>query len=337
MSLFKNLYVDLGFLNPKKYLKKKQEQDSFKESQNYTNQVPQSSPIPDSAEKEFPYVPRKLLERDFSKITPPSEIPSELPRLTKEFFSEHKSSAPSVSTTAIPVNPKEKPVVQRPPKFLSDIEKIGKETDAETGTKTDDSDILFSDTTFFNKLNSSIKNQENIIHSVSSRDIIFNDLFNEMKEFWENKHYNYKRQIEYKEIEEDLTDRITDLHNLEIEWQKNQLAYDKIKDNLHKKELEIESKITELKKLFKKYHVELYVRPEYYFKLCNGKRIKSIIELKNLLPEIPDEVFDFHVNDEKNDFSLWIKNVIGLNDLAEELDNIKDKKAFFNIIRDYCK
>jgi hypothetical protein len=164
---------------------------------------------------------------------------------------------------------------------------------------------------------------------------MFKNLFREMKNHWENKNDSYKKQVKYKKIENDLLERMTELHNLEIEWQKHKIEHEKNKENLHKKELEIESKIIELKKIFKKNLVEIDVKPEFYFNLQNGMILKNIVELRECLLDLPEDVFKYHVNQNKNDFYVWIKDVFNLNDLAEEILKVDNKKELHKILKSY--
>jgi hypothetical protein len=62
------------------------------------------------------------------------------------------------------------------------------------------------------------------------------------------------------------------------------------------------------------------------FMLCNGKPVKNIKELADVLEELEDQVFNHHVTPEKNDFATWVKDVFKDIELAEKLTGVKDKK-----------
>lgn len=66
--------------------------------------------------------------------------------------------------------------------------------------------------------------------------------------------------------------------------------------------------------------------PDKYFVLCSGGVLKDIKELAYCLDQITDEEFSFHVNQDRNDFHNWIKDVFGETTLADEVANILDKK-----------
>jgi hypothetical protein len=63
-----------------------------------------------------------------------------------------------------------------------------------------------------------------------------------------------------------------------------------------------------------------------YFVLCNGKPVKNIKELADIMEELEDHVFSFHVTPEKNDFATWVKDIFQDVELAQKLAGVKDKK-----------
>jgi len=75
------------------------------------------------------------------------------------------------------------------------------------------------------------------------------------------------------------------------------------------------------------------VPSEQCFWVNNGPILKNMDELASTLPELNDEIFRYHVNNEKNDFSSWIKNSIGDQKLANELLSSKNKDSFLKKIK----
>lgn len=73
--------------------------------------------------------------------------------------------------------------------------------------------------------------------------------------------------------------------------------------------------------------------PEQCFWVNNGPILKSIEDLANYAPGMPDETFHYHVNSEKNDFSSWIKEAIGDRKLADELLSSKSRDSAVKKIR----
>jgi len=62
----------------------------------------------------------------------------------------------------------------------------------------------------------------------------------------------------------------------------------------------------------------------YHFFLKDGRKLKSLHELINAFDEMSDEVFHYHVNEEKNDFANWINDVMDEKKLASEIKNAED-------------
>lgn len=64
---------------------------------------------------------------------------------------------------------------------------------------------------------------------------------------------------------------------------------------------------------------------EKCFYVCSGEVLKSMLDLADSLETMQTDVFIYHVNEQKNDFANWIKDVLCEPVLAEELYLIKDK------------
>ncbi len=73
---------------------------------------------------------------------------------------------------------------------------------------------------------------------------------------------------------------------------------------------------------------------EFYLK--NNQKIADLSELAKLLPKMADDIFLFHANKDKNDFSNWIKDVFKKPALAEEIRKL-DKKKMAKKIADHLK
>jgi len=65
-------------------------------------------------------------------------------------------------------------------------------------------------------------------------------------------------------------------------------------------------------------------KPEHYFILVTGVPLKSLKELVNSFETMNDWVFNHHVNESRNDFSNWIKDILKLEDLSTEIKEIRN-------------
>lgn len=75
----------------------------------------------------------------------------------------------------------------------------------------------------------------------------------------------------------------------------------------------------------KKHTLYVEVTPDKYFVLCDGRKIKSGKELADILQLINDDMFKYHVTETKNDFSNWINDVFGEQDLAKKMRVIRNR------------
>ena len=74
------------------------------------------------------------------------------------------------------------------------------------------------------------------------------------------------------------------------------------------------------------------VHPEKKFYFKNGMTAQNLSELVQGIQQMNDEEFKHHVNDEKNDFARWIKDVVEDHELAKKVDYEKDQKAIIEIV-----
>jgi hypothetical protein len=63
-----------------------------------------------------------------------------------------------------------------------------------------------------------------------------------------------------------------------------------------------------------------------HFYFVNGQRVRNVKELAEIMDRIEQEVFDYHVNAEKNDFYSWVKHVFNDVELAEKLIGVTGPK-----------
>ena len=70
------------------------------------------------------------------------------------------------------------------------------------------------------------------------------------------------------------------------------------------------------------------------FWVHDGPALKNLQELADALRSMNDGIFNYHVNNEKNDFSSWVRDVIGYEKLANELTYSKSKESALRKIKD---
>ncbi len=74
------------------------------------------------------------------------------------------------------------------------------------------------------------------------------------------------------------------------------------------------------------------VKPEYSFKLHSGSDVDNLQGLLDALRIMSDSTFKYHVTKDRNDFSSWIIDVIGDEELAESIRNLKNKQSMIKEI-----
>lgn len=74
------------------------------------------------------------------------------------------------------------------------------------------------------------------------------------------------------------------------------------------------------------------VNPEHKFNLHMGTSILSLEELAEALEIMDDISFKHHVTKEKNDFSNWVRDIIGDIDLSNDLLKAKTRKKAFELV-----
>ncbi|MBD3310774.1 hypothetical protein GF351_06155 [Candidatus Woesearchaeota archaeon] len=61
------------------------------------------------------------------------------------------------------------------------------------------------------------------------------------------------------------------------------------------------------------------------FFVNDGKILSELRELPAALRKMRKQTFDHHVNEERNDFSNWVNDVIGDSELADQITEAKSK------------
>lgn len=76
------------------------------------------------------------------------------------------------------------------------------------------------------------------------------------------------------------------------------------------------------------------VPAENAFVLFNGPKINNLYELSEALENMKDTSFRHHVTGQKNDFSNWLRDVIGDNELAAKLLTTNNRSRMASLVKD---
>ncbi len=74
------------------------------------------------------------------------------------------------------------------------------------------------------------------------------------------------------------------------------------------------------------------VNPAHKFNLHMGTSIANLGELAEALEIMDDTNFKYHVTKEKNDFSSWVRDIIGDIELSNDLMKAKTRKKAFELV-----
>ena len=78
-----------------------------------------------------------------------------------------------------------------------------------------------------------------------------------------------------------------------------------------------------------------HLEPHQYFVLSSGSIVKSFVGLIDELKSMDIDTFSYHVGDDRNDFYLWIKNVLKSETAANKIKKIYDPKKMAKTLRKF--
>jgi hypothetical protein len=335
MALFKNLYLDLSYLNPfKKHKSEKKETKQFPVAfklEHFQKQEPFQKQDHSNKIRELPPISSRLLgvEKPHEKEVHEKKH-DETKLISKLPPKELKSPRLPASLTNNFQKVEKEPVVN----VASDIRSnVVSETQNYVNSQSSNFNNIPEDNpTFFSSLYSRMSREENYLHNSAYSRVLDNNLFEEMQNFWHNKKEELGRTAFNKAVKTDLMKKMSELQGLEIEWQKLQLQEERLKDELASKEMVIENNARQLKRSFKKLHLNMEIKPEHYFVLADGKKLKNLQELYENVKYLDNTTFSHHVNESRNDFSTWVKDIMGLSELSLMMKEAKTKEELYHSI-----
>jgi hypothetical protein len=80
------------------------------------------------------------------------------------------------------------------------------------------------------------------------------------------------------------------------------------------------------KLMHKKAHSDSNCDPGHAFLAVDGSTFSSIMDLTDALEMMSDDTFYYHVNDFKNDFANWVKDVFHMDELADQIQRARTKE-----------
>ena len=186
---------------------------------------------------------------------------------------------------------------------------------------------------YFKQLEKTFSDDREISHKHFKDDII-----SRMKEYHNSKLKGEAYFFNEKDSDDHIYKHLLELKELEEEWSIRFKEYEAAKQLLLEKEKEIEEKVEVFKKVyvdgerFKLFNRQ--ISQEVGFKLVNGHLLRSIQDLVDELKIMSDEVFNHHVNSERNDFENWIRHIFNVRDLADKVSKVSSKDELLKVLNE---
>ncbi len=189
--------------------------------------------------------------------------------------------------------------------------------------------------TFFSKFEEILKKDKKEIKEIFE-EIDHNNLITKMKEYHDHIDKDLPYYLHSKDMLSVMNEQVIKLQVLEEEWYILRRELKSIESQATEKEKAIEKEVDKLKQIIdiikdkplqNSSKNRISITPDQYFRLKDGKIIRSIEELQTALTNMSSEVFYHHVNPNQNDFANWIEHVYENPVLANQLRKIKTREA----------
>lgn len=160
--------------------------------------------------------------------------------------------------------------------------------------------------------------------------VLEEDIVRRMREFHEHRKENKEYYLFSKDLETAAGRKLDELKALEHDWFRARAAIDDMERSMVMIEHEIEARGSELKALVtqakSKSRLERKAPQGQEFRLSDGRKLTSLLDLKMALRGMPDAVLNSHFHEGKNDFAAWTRGTFGDNDVAQSLDSARNRE-----------
>lgn len=155
------------------------------------------------------------------------------------------------------------------------------------------------------------------------------DIVHRLREFHRSKQEGKEYYVYSTDVQTAVQRKLGELKTLEHEWFHTQQQIDELERGMHGIEQEIEARGRDLKGLLQqakgRSRLEQRVPDGMEFVLRDGRKLACLLDLKIALRTMPDDVFHHHVTAQRSDFADWARGAIGDEQLASQLDQLRDR------------
>jgi len=294
-------------------------------------------PLPETARDEFGSMTDHEKHNPVSKENKTS-VPAELPgegEATPEKFVDKNIT---VKKDELPVEPAEPEEVREPRTMVEEA----KPTPTPVPAPVPVEEVKFKPKTsfdqgFFRDFEKFLDNKNLGEEFIS--ELLDKDLLHKMRQFHTQREEGSPFFFHHEDSDKELTDKMVDLQKLEEEWY---IRYRRFKEDellLLEKEAEIDYRLEEFKQVLnhikQRQKLEKKALTENYFNLSDGRVIRSIGELRELLKGMSDSLFEYHVSKFKNDFADWVLYVFKEPKLAELMRTASSRKDLLKVLFEF--
>jgi len=173
---------------------------------------------------------------------------------------------------------------------------------------------------FFASIYDQLRREEELLSSIDlaqKQDFLSRDLMHEMRGYWQGR----ESLLSSRELDSGIKQQFEELIRLENEWQQLQDQQERTRMIITEKEMDIETKLTDLRQSLRDIKLKQSVGMNEAFKLEDGRSARSLEELGLLLQGMDQNTFYSHVSDSKNDFAQWARAVLHEEELAGKIES----------------
>lgn len=165
--------------------------------------------------------------------------------------------------------------------------------------------------------------------NLASDDLLDKDILHRLREFHKHQREGKQYYLYTQDAKAAIARKIGQLKLLEREWLGTRDELDDLEHGLTSIEQEIETRSRELRDLLSQAksatRLEKTAPIGQEFRLRDGRRLDSLLDLRVALRTMPEDVFRHHVNATRNDFAAWARMALGEAQLADEMARITER------------
>lgn len=237
-------------------------------------------------------------------------------------LAEFEDALRSAHNTAAPALGKESP--RTPTQTSMPTEPITTSRHGSAETRSRDGGAIPT-TSFFGEFEQFMMRED-----LQAEGVLEEDIIRRMREFHERRKENKEYYLFSKDLETAAGRKLDELKALEHDWFRARAAIDDMERSMVMIEHEIEARGSELKALVtqakSKSRLERKAPQGQEFRLSDGRKLVSLLDLKMALRGMPDAVLSNHFHEGKNDFAAWTRGTFGDNDVAQSLDGARNRE-----------